>query len=179
VRKLALGLAGLTLLSLPGCASMERYLEEHRAERAESTFYYTQIGRVEFVGPFDIGLLQANRAWPASAQDAMEIQASFNIAVSQPVVVNGQLVYPSVQERRRSVRIMHKVKGWADRTPLPSWEGSVIHETTRVPWNGDGEEMGKYEGDWSYKKQYQKTHDDRPGNAAERSEERNRLENRP
>lgn len=152
------GLCALAVLS--GCAGMDRYLDEHRADHAGRTFPYTQVGRVEFYGPFDVSILQTNSAWPATPEDAKIIQESFAIVVAQPVAVNGTLTYPAILQTKRTARIAHHVRGLADREPAPAWNGPVIHESTRVPWSGD--EQARYDDQWRYEKNYQRTHDDRP-----------------
>jgi len=151
-------LAGVALLT--GCASMSRYLDEHRSERSSQTFPYVQIGRVEFFGPFDVTIFQTNQAWPATPEDAKTVQDSYATPVVQPVLVGSQLVYPAIPQQKRVVRIAHHVRGFVDQVPPPSWNGPVSHEATRVPWSGSDD--ANYDNEWRYERHHESKRNDRP-----------------
>jgi hypothetical protein len=155
---IAVALPALAVLT--GCAGMSRYLDEHSSDHASQSFPYTQIGRVEFYGPFDVAIFQANQAWPATPEDSKAVQDSYATPVVQPVLVNGALVYPAIPQQKRVVRIAHHIRGLADEVPPPSWNGPVIHETTRVPWSGD--EQARYDNEWRYERHHETKRNDRP-----------------
>lgn len=147
-------------LLLTGCASLDRYVEAHRVDPSSRSFTFTQIGSVNWSGPFPIALLRDNQAWPATAADAQEIQGSFAVVLAQPVVIDGVVTYPATVQRQHTARIAHHVRGFADECPPPAWVGPVIHEKTVVPWSGD--ETIRTDSQWRYERSYESRHNDRP-----------------
>lgn len=141
---------------LTSCA----YLEQHRADNAAQSYSFTQIGRVEIYGPFDNAILQRNQAWPYTPEDAALIQESYAVAIAQPVVVNGQLIYPPQPQHLRVIRIAHYVRGFANQEPAPAWTGPVIHERTVVPWSNDSQ--ARFENQWRYEQRETTFRNDRP-----------------
>lgn len=139
------------------------YLDNHRASMGhDSTFTYTQNGRVEFYGPFPMQLIQANHAWFTTAADAQLAQESTQPVIQQPIIAhNGAVLYPQQQPgQMRVVHISHNVQGFTTQEPAPHWVGNVIHEDTVVPWGGS--EAARYDNSWRYQQGEVHVNTDRP-----------------
>ncbi len=145
-------------ITLTGCA----YLDAHRASMGhDSTFTYTQIGRVEFYGPMPLQLMQQNHAWFLTPEDAAIAQDSTQPVIQQPIVARpGTVLYPPLQPGQlRVVRIAHNIQGFTTQEPAPQWTGNVIHVETIVPWSGS--ESARYANEWRWQEGQLKVSSDR------------------
>lgn len=143
-------LAILSIGLLSGCKSrdgqeqtageaFQEYLREHSSPGWKGSGWFVQYGRVEFYGSFPVEILAVNKAFPATSRDATEIRESMMPVFAQATALpNGQVVYPSIQQRMRVVRIAHMVKSTNGEVPVPSWEGAIIHERTEISTDGNG-----------------------------------------